>query len=112
MKNVRRTLFLMVLLIGSISFANVNTNSDQLISKKISDQLYKKLMYPNLKKHDLGDVKIHFRIGEDNEIELLDIEVDKPALRKFVVSKLNTRKLDVEGLKKGDTYTFEVTFIE
>ena len=68
---------------------------------------------PQLKQHNIlqEDVMISFKVNEQNQIELINVDSKTPYLKNFVINRLERQQVRTENTVKGKTYNVKVSFI-
>lgn len=68
---------------------------------------------PQLKQHNIlqEDVMISFKVNEQNQIELINVDSKTPYLKNFVINRLERQAVRTENTIKGKTYNVKVSFI-
>lgn len=99
-----------------------HNNPDVKESKEVARATYKELrsdvtyfvQNPQLKQNNIlqEDVMISFTVNDENRIELTNIDVKSPYLKRFLVSKLDRQEVRTKNAIKDRTYNIKVSFIQ
>lgn len=99
-----------------------NNNPASAESAEVARTTYKELrsdvtyfvQNPALKQHNIlqEDVMISFTVGDNNKIELTNVDAKSPYLKNFVTSNLDRQEVRTKNTVKGRTYNIKVSFIQ
>jgi len=105
MKNLK--IFIAVFAISTLSiFSTFSSETEpkttnQKIREKIVNLLGDKIQL-ELKKDK--EIEISFLINNKNEVVVMSVESSETSIESFVKDKLNYKKLEIKGMKKGEIY--------
>ncbi len=101
-------LFVALFTTTSLQASNIEENLDKALRTKIVQMVSN----PDLINHGLENATavIKFEINEAQEIEVTGVDTEHTYIKKFIEQRLNSRKIELEGLKTDIVYTINLTF--
>jgi hypothetical protein len=107
MKNTIVLTLLAILLTAGGASASGRKNSKEVRKFK------KELTYPNraLDQQLVGPVRVSFLKGEDNQVEVVQINCPDTKLQQIVEDRIAELEANKIGLKEGKTYNVKLSFV-
>lgn len=108
MKNFKTLIAILAISIASVLPASANTNPDP-INKDAKTILRTEIVNLlgshefNLKNKTL-EAQISVMLNNENELVVVGIKTNDESVSNYVKTKLNYKKIDVKGIKKGSVY--------
>ncbi|MCR9286731.1 MAG: hypothetical protein NXI23_04990 [Bacteroidetes bacterium] len=101
---------------STVVFANNAPNiakKDSKVYQQVRTEVTSFIQNPELKEHGITDedVKVRFKVNNENEIELLNIKAESDYLKSFVQKKMENQNVQVEGIKSNEIYEITFAFI-
>jgi hypothetical protein len=109
MKN--KILFLIVLAVMAVTFSAEATNTPESDLKKSVTELIRSDVFSILGENEEAEVKIKFFINGDNQIRVISVNTENPAVRELVTQSLELAPIDGSNLLKKFHYNLTITFL-
>ncbi|WP_405606173.1 hypothetical protein [Polaribacter sp. Asnod1-A03] len=104
MKNLKSIIVIFAISLSTIFSMNA-TEKDNLKTKELRIEIISYLGNTiSLELEKTSTAEISFMINNDNEIVIISVNSDVDALNTIIKSKLNYKKVNVKGTKKGEIY--------
>jgi alkyl hydroperoxide reductase subunit AhpF len=110
MKNLKVFIAIIAMSLATTFSATANEKEPSKINKTLRTELVAMLGDKiNLEVNTTDSSKISFMINNKNEVVVISVATKVDGFQSLVKSKLNYKKINVKGIKKGEVYILPVT---
>ena len=109
---MRKFSLLFVAMLFSVGTLFANADKPKNPNKSLAAQIGDLLDHNSFVLNDDLTAKVKFTVNRDQEIVVLSVDSDSDILERFVKSRLNYQKVQLQEYREGKTYTVPVRITE
>ncbi|NVJ87833.1 MAG: hypothetical protein HWD82_00110 [Flavobacteriaceae bacterium] len=109
MRNLKSIIAIVALSLATTFSTSASDDDSKKVTKKLRSEISSilgKSVSLDLKENSVAEIT--FMVNKDNEIVIVSVDTKESEFQSIVKSKLNYKKLDVKGVKKGEIYLVPV----